>query len=395
MINKDIIVITPYDIDNKKSGGSTILDYYYSNLSKFFKIEFVYVGIQQAEFNYLKRNNFDYRFKRNLIIRYIGAIIRRFLIILKNYKYYNSNIFIYFSLIHFLLKHKKDFSKKIIILEWFDVSVHINLIKYIFPNSKIIVSFHDVCSQRLQRMNFSSSHIDKLKKIEKIVLQKCDYAVTYSQKDVILLNKIFSNSKILLLTPFYQKHIFTSSINIFKFKLLFYGNFYRKENSDSLEFFYNNVYLKYNLFNFQIIVLGSYPKLLVNKFKKEHVLFMGYIEDPKIIFSDSLALIAPLLSGAGIKIKILEAFASNLPVITNEIGIEGICTVNDSGKYFMYAKSSKDYYNAILVLSNRNNNIRNSIIQNAKNLINENFNYENSLNEYVKIIKILFNEKSY
>jgi glycosyltransferase involved in cell wall biosynthesis len=74
---------------------------------------------------------------------------------------------------------------------------------------------------------------------------------------------------------------------------------------------------------------------------EQNITVEGYVDDLDTAFSQSCAMIVPLLFGSGVKIKTLEAFARGLPVISTTYGIEGIpiqshvnCIVeNDIARY--------------------------------------------------------------
>ncbi len=55
-----------------------------------------------------------------------------------------------------------------------------------------------------------------------------------------------------------------------------------------------------------------------------HVVVHGFVDDLQPLFQDSWLFVAPLLSGGGIKIKILEAMGRGMPVLTTPIGLDGI-----------------------------------------------------------------------
>lgn len=52
----------------------------------------------------------------------------------------------------------------------------------------------------------------------------------------------------------------------------------------------------------------------------------GFVDDLGGLFAESRVFVAPLFTGGGIKIKILEALARGIPVVTTPIGAEGIVT---------------------------------------------------------------------
>ncbi|MEY3050728.1 MAG: hypothetical protein RLY31_513 [Bacteroidota bacterium] len=78
------------------------------------------------------------------------------------------------------------------------------------------------------------------------------------------------------------------------------------------------------------------PSQLLNR-KQRNVVIHGEVPDAKAFINHSPILVAPLLSGSGIKIKILEAMALGRVVITTDIGAEGIAA--QKGKEIMLANN--------------------------------------------------------
>jgi len=56
---------------------------------------------------------------------------------------------------------------------------------------------------------------------------------------------------------------------------------------------------------------------------------LGFVDDLSPLFRECAVFAAPLPEGGGIKIKILEAMARGIPVVTTPIGAEGIATPGD------------------------------------------------------------------
>lgn len=54
---------------------------------------------------------------------------------------------------------------------------------------------------------------------------------------------------------------------------------------------------------------------------------VGYIEDLRALLEETAVFVVPLLSGGGMRVKILDAWAWGLPVVSTTIGAEGIETV--------------------------------------------------------------------
>ena len=53
----------------------------------------------------------------------------------------------------------------------------------------------------------------------------------------------------------------------------------------------------------------------------------GYVDDITPYFEGARAVVVPLRSGGGMRVKILETFARGVPVVSTSIGVEGIDAV--------------------------------------------------------------------
>jgi glycosyltransferase involved in cell wall biosynthesis len=73
-------------------------------------------------------------------------------------------------------------------------------------------------------------------------------------------------------------------------------------------------------------VVGSRPPAGLQRLASRHpgVRLHGYVSDPTPFWTNATALAVPLLSGGGVRVKILEAMASGVPVISTTIGCEGL-----------------------------------------------------------------------
>ena len=66
------------------------------------------------------------------------------------------------------------------------------------------------------------------------------------------------------------------------------------------------------------------PPSFEKKLKHPHITYHGEVEDAVRFIQSFRVMVAPLLTGSGIRIKILEALALGRPVVTTSAGIEGM-----------------------------------------------------------------------
>jgi glycosyltransferase involved in cell wall biosynthesis len=55
---------------------------------------------------------------------------------------------------------------------------------------------------------------------------------------------------------------------------------------------------------------------------------LGFVEDIRPLFSSCALFVCPIRSGSGVRVKLLEAFASGIPVVSTTLGAEGLARVD-------------------------------------------------------------------
>jgi glycosyltransferase involved in cell wall biosynthesis len=63
----------------------------------------------------------------------------------------------------------------------------------------------------------------------------------------------------------------------------------------------------------------------------DHITKLPFVEDLAPYYTDAKVAICPMLSGTGIKIKVVEAMAYGLPVVCNSRGVDGLPNKTDNG----------------------------------------------------------------
>jgi len=283
----------------------------------------------------------------------------------------------------------------IIILEWTEVALLVTEVKKIFPNAKTVLIEHDVTFLGYQRkyqieeskvkryvkkVKFKNEYDSELKS-----LLEGDLVLTFNYKDRdILVSNGISKNKVHVIPPFFMNLNMVHKKNNSK-QLLFFGAMSRVENYDSCIWFIENVFNKLLSIDkeFTFVICGGNPNKKLLKYASENIIITGYVDSVEEYFRNSMCLVAPLLLGAGIKIKILEGLSSGIPVLTNEIGIEGIPA--QDGKEYIHCQTPEDYINAIIKI--RDEEINTELIRNnALLLMDEKFNLSNGYDKYKAIL---------
>lgn len=301
--------------------------------------------------------------------------------------YYNKHL-----IIKYLNKLKKiGYYPDVIILTWTQVVLMINDVKKIYPLSKYIAIEHDVSYLSLYRKYmYEKNSIKKyfrlikykrLKKVETETLKNFDCVMPLNIKDMNLLIKenVDKYTKLDYICPYFSDLSFVKP-KFEKNNIIFFGAMNRRENYESCIWFIESVFNKLLKIDksFKFFIVGNKPDKCLDKYSSPNIIITGFVDNVDEYFNKSLCMVAPLIFGAGIKIKVLEGMSSGLPVLTNDIGIEGIPA---SPNEFMYCKNGDDYINSILLLKN-NTNKAIEIGNNSKHFIRENFNLDKSYEKY-------------
>jgi len=72
----------------------------------------------------------------------------------------------------------------------------------------------------------------------------------------------------------------------------------------------------------------------------------GYVEDLAHSWRSSRIFIVPLLSGGGMRVKILDAWTYGLPVVSTRIGAEGLSYID--GENIIIADTPQDFAQALI-----------------------------------------------
>ena len=293
---------------------------------------------------------------------------------------------------------KAGFNPDIIVLEWTASVMLAKSIKNLFPKAALVASEHDVSflhaerdfenSKGLKRMILKNAYHDtKAKELD--CLRMMDKTMVHNQKDAKLLikNNIESNS-IFELTPFYHNMSFVNRC-VQDSDVLFWGAMNRKDNYEAALWFAKNVMPLLSDTEIRFVVVGNKPPKELVSLSNDKVKVVGFVESEVPFFANSFCFVSPLQSGAGIKIKNLEAFSSGIPVVSNKIGVEGI-PVSDNVEYF-HAETPKEFARAIKLLY-QNREMAERVGRSGKIKVTEYFNLLTGEAKYMSMLEGLVHE---
>lgn len=250
----------------------------------------------------------------------------------------------------------------VIVLEWSQMALLASRIRELFPSAKIVSSLHDCLFQWAARTaesarpgfwkNVLLSRARFIREIEPAALRYADLVLVQSTKDSSLLQKVgISEECVQVISPRFVLPEAIAERSPSR-DVVFFGAMDRVENYSACEWFLDEVMpeLRRVLPGARFLIIGARPPAKLINRSREDVVVTGFVPEATAYFRSALCLVAPLLKGAGIKVKVLEGMAAGLPVLTNDIGIEGIPGL--PGVHYLHCSTRDEYIREIVRLAN-------------------------------------------
>ncbi|CAA7194773.1 glycosyltransferase [Chryseobacterium potabilaquae] len=246
---------------------------------------------------------------------------------------------------------------------WFNGPLALNLfykkMKAILPHTKFIYDMVDIHFLRYKRaIELEPSRISLKKnykhffRLETIVAPQLDYIIAISDNEKEIMSQYADKSKIITISNIHYPKINISERNNFSESkgIIFIGSIH-EPNIDAVKFLYDKIMplvWKENP-ELEVSIIGNVAdKLDIQQYPKFK--FLGFVESIEEYFMNSKIMVAPLRFGAGVKGKIGQAFEYFFPVITTDIGAEGMKLIDK--KNVLIANNEKTFAEAILHLNN-------------------------------------------
>ncbi|MEL6848960.1 MAG: glycosyltransferase family 4 protein, partial [Bacteroidota bacterium] len=108
-----------------------------------------------------------------------------------------------------------------------------------------------------------------------------------------------------------------------------------------------------------------------SKMKKKNLIVVGEVEDAYEFIRDKGIMVAPILSGSGMRVKIVEAMAHGKGIVATTQAAEGLATKH--GDHLLIGDSPGDFFNHIAILV-ENRNMYNTLGKHARTLAHKFYN---------------------
>lgn len=250
-----------------------------------------------------------------------------------------------FRCLAFLKARARDYD-----VVYFDFS-QVFIYSLFLKHSQKVLMLHDVIIQKYTRSRSFLSRMLKpiIRNTEKLILRSANRHFCFSHKDKEIVRECYG----LKITPvsFYiaEEAIDATPSDVEEFYFAFYGAWNRPENYEGLLWFVDSVLPKLSAeIKFKVIGGGMSEATQCMLQKYDNIQLLGFVDNPYAVICSAQALIAPLFSGAGVKVKVIESLAVGTPIIGTEIAFEGIEQIETNGKQALLQANTENEFLEII-----------------------------------------------
>ena len=171
-------------------------------------------------------------------------------------------------------------------------------------------------------------------------------------------------------------------------QLVFTGSFRYHTNYEAMVWFVRDVFplILEKAPQTQLVITGDHAGLSLPP--SPNVTLAGYVDDIGALIASSTVSLAPLWSGGGTRLKILEAMAIGTPVVATSKGAEGLDGI--SGEHLFIADEPRQFAEDVLRLLGENG-LRTRISSTARSFVGEKYDWAKTVPHLLKLLENISN----
>lgn len=205
-------------------------------------------------------------------------------------------------------------------------------IREICPAARIVMNGADLHYLRLLRKGLVEGNGESLAEARSVrvaefeAMRSVDVVVSYNDVEMAVIEALSEGEVKVLKCPWVLDFPDVTAPREGRAGLSFFGGFQHHPNLEGLRWFVDQVMGPLNEIRpeLELSIYGSRMNESVRALKSPTIRPIGYIEEVEHAYDPHLIFVAPLLSGAGIKGKVLNALARGIPCVLSPLAAEGI-----------------------------------------------------------------------
>lgn len=254
----------------------------------------------------------------------------------------------------------------IAILECVQLGAYLSLLRSAESRPAVVCDWHNIESEILARYSqtapgphrrlYARMSAARLERYERWLVNQCDMHIVVSARDgETLVHRYGTKVPVALIengVPLESfRGSFACSPRTARFRVLFSGAMDYHANVEGALRFAEEVWpeIRAAMPSAVFTIMGRNPAPVVQALaRKPGIEVTGTVADVLPYYRESLMAVAPLYVGGGTRIKILEAMAARVPVISTRLGAEGLEA--NPGEHYILADSPREMSQAAIEL---------------------------------------------
>lgn len=248
-------------------------------------------------------------------------------------------------------------------LDVIQMAAYEQLIVRLQPNARIIYNWHNIESELMRRYAASAPSLPRriygrltarsLEALERRLLSGSFGHLVCSEREKERLLQIVPSARIAVIENGVDTAAFSPKAltGAERKRLVFVGSMNYHANIEAAVWFTRHVWpaVHRQFPDWSLTLVGSNPAPAVLELAGDAVEVTGTVPSVAPYYNDAFAAIVPLRTGGGTRLKILEAMAAKVPVISTTLGAEGLAV--SAGQNILIADSESSWMEAFAALS--------------------------------------------
>ncbi len=260
-------------------------------------------------------------------------------------------------------------------------------VRSLCPDVHIVAFFHEVINDPCRTASWPGAKVTRAllsflavqqRRDELKAMRYLDAAIVLSQKDADLLAELGFKGSVHLESPPIEVSNVVPPVHQGK-TVVFCGHFRRTENSSGAKWLINRVWpsVLQQEPDARLVIAGASPPKWLRDLGNADVRITGWVPDLNGYYARARVFAAPLLSGAGVKLKVLEAMAHNVPVVATPVAADGIADLIGTG-CFAGISDDPTVFAASLVAALRDDELCRRTVSQAAQQIERHYSFESN-----------------
>ena len=268
-------------------------------------------------------------------------------------------------------------------LETLYLAPYISIIRK-YSNAMIVLRAHNVEHEIWSRVSRNTENgikrrylnylTEKLERYEKSVIKSCDLLVPITDRDLASFRAMGYDRRAQVIPIGLNVSDYRADYQSFtrSHSIGYIGSLDWTPNLEGLKWFLEEIWpsAKEIYPTIKMEIAGRNPPKLLEQYGTDQITVVGEVDDAQTFINRHSLVAVPLLSGSGMRAKILEAMAMGKVVITTTLGLEGIEARHK--EHVLIADSKEEFVEALNYCMRANGGLT-QLAKNARKLVEERY----------------------